>query len=51
MREVTDGSNYRRPARTTSDQGDLLKETEETFYGGGQAPPPRPTPTPTPKPR
>lgn len=34
-----------------SDRADLLKEAEETFYGGGQAQKPVPTPTPTPKPR
>lgn len=34
-----------------NERRDLLKEAEETFYGGGQAPPPKPTPTPTPKPR
>lgn len=38
----------------TSDVGDerrdLLKDVEDTFYGGGHAQP-KPTPTPTPKPR
>ena len=31
-------------------RSDLLKDAEDSFYGGGQAPP-RPTPTPTPTPR
>ena len=31
------------------DRGDLLRDAENTFYGGGNAP--APTPTPTPKPR
>jgi hypothetical protein len=34
--------------RFAGERDDLLKETEDTFYGGGQAP--RPTPKPTPKP-
>ncbi len=29
------------------DRGDLLKDAENTFYGGGTAPMPTPTPTPT----
>ncbi len=36
------------PFKTASDQSDLLRETEGTFYGGGQAPIPTPTPTPGP---
>lgn len=35
------------PPQASNDRRDLLRETEETFYGGGQAPP-VPTPTPTP---
>ncbi len=31
------------------DRADLLRETENTFYGGGQAPMPTPTPTSTPR--
>ena len=31
-----------------SERGDLLKETESTFYGGGQAPTTTPTPSPSP---
>jgi hypothetical protein len=35
-------------AQTFDDRSDLLKDTENTFYGGGNAPPtPTPTPTPT----
>lgn len=33
--------------RFASERGDLLRDLEGTFYGGGQAPP-TPTPTPTP---
>ena len=32
-----------------NDRNDLLKDTEDTFYGGGQVPPP-PSPTPSPTP-
>jgi len=28
------------------DRGDLLRDADNTFYGGGQVPPPTPTPTP-----
>ncbi len=48
------GNAMERYQRGTSDVGrddraDLLKDAENTFYGGGNAP--TPTPTPTPKPR
>src|SRR4030095_3260362 len=33
------------------DRGDLLKEAEETFYGGGHVARPTPTPSPVPTPR
>lgn len=33
--------------RIADDRKDLLKETEDTFYGGGNAPAPTPTPTPS----
>ena len=36
--------------RLFDDRSDLLRDTENTFYGGGNAPPP-PTPTPTPRPK
>jgi hypothetical protein len=32
--------------RLADDRGDLMRDTENTFYGGGHAPPPSPTPTP-----
>lgn len=32
--------------QASNDRQDLLKDTENTFYGGGQAPVPTPTPTP-----
>jgi hypothetical protein len=32
--------------RFADDRGDLMRDTENTFYGGGHAPPPSPTPTP-----
>lgn len=32
--------------RIADDRKDLLKDVEDTFYGGGQAPAPTPTPTP-----
>ena len=35
--------------RLFDDRTDLLRDTENTFYGGGTAPPPTPTPTPRPK--
>lgn len=34
--------------QASNDKQDLLKDTENTFYGGGQSQPPAPTPTPTP---
>ncbi len=34
------------PYKTTDTRSDLLRDTEGTFYGGGQAPIPTPTPTP-----
>jgi hypothetical protein len=34
--------------RFASERGDLLRDTEGTFYGGGNAPIPTPTPTPAP---
>jgi hypothetical protein len=34
-----------------SDQSDLLRDADNAFYGGGQAPIPTPTPTATPAPR
>ncbi len=34
------------PFKTTDARSDLLRDTEGTFYGGGQAPIPTPTPTP-----
>ncbi len=34
------------PFKTTDARSDLLRDTEGTFYGGGQVPIPTPTPTP-----
>ncbi len=34
------------PYKTTDARSDLLRDTEGTFYGGGQVPIPTPTPTP-----
>ncbi len=34
------------PFKTTDTRSDLLRDTEGTFYGGGQVPIPTPTPTP-----
>ena len=36
--------------RLFDDRSDLLQAADNTFYGGGNAPPP-PTPTPTPRPK
>jgi hypothetical protein len=36
--------------RRRDDRSDLLKEAEDSFYGGGNAPRPSPTPTATPRP-
>ncbi len=36
------------PFKTTDARSDLLRDTEGTFYGGGQVPIPTPTPTPGP---
>jgi hypothetical protein len=65
MYEVTDGKGSHRMGgskassvptggsgdKDVDERGALLKEAEETFYGGGQGPPPAPTPTPTPEPK
>lgn len=44
------GGTYR-PKLAQNERGDLLRDIDATFYGGGNAPAPTPTPTPTTSPR
>lgn len=43
--------NFEGGRKFASERGDLLRDTDNIFYGGGNAPAPTPTPTPSTSPR